>query len=98
MLLNNISYIQLQWTFPDVFPHWSSCRRNGRITVCFVALKGDPVILRLYGRASCKARHVLEAKAASNGQIMSDSKSGNAIFVDENWVNRAKPYVNQCES
>ena len=36
--------------------------RNGRITIMFVALKGDAIIMRLYGTARCLPRHSLEVK------------------------------------
>ena len=36
--------------------------RNGRITIMFVAFKGDAIIMRLYGTARCLPRHSLEVK------------------------------------
>eukprot|EP00438_Fugacium_kawagutii_P002838 Skav214124 [mRNA] locus=scaffold1185:579122:582226:- [translate_table: standard] len=41
---------------------WAVMDQNGRITICFMAFKGDAVLLRLYGTAKCLPRHSLEAK------------------------------------
>mmetsp|Transcript_31234 Transcript_31234/g.67363 ORF Transcript_31234/g.67363 Transcript_31234/m.67363 type:complete len:262 (-) Transcript_31234:43-828(-) len=55
----SVAYLDFTGSGSETIAH---SMQNGRITVMFVAFKGDPVILRLYGTSKCLPRHLLEEK------------------------------------
>jgi len=55
----SVAYLDFTGSGSETIAH---TMQNGRITIMFVALKGDAIIMRLYGTARCLPRHSLEVK------------------------------------